>query len=205
MTSLELENANPVVGAKNVDENGNITGLEAYKGETVFVLRAPKLPGSNSARANKALETPRALLAEFRDFARAHRELSQTQYRRFTEKYGKPADLVRDYAKSVTPEEFQAKVRELNTLVQKRFDEVSKEMNSNYEKLEAEFEAAVDRLFKGKPAGEAQPEENGNGATTLNFAEPATTPEPEPAPAVETTDATPRKAGRRGNAQNTNN
>ncbi|HWG92041.1 MAG TPA: hypothetical protein VNZ52_14425 [Candidatus Thermoplasmatota archaeon] len=214
--STPIDQANPLVGTRTIDENGTITGLDAHKGETVFVLRAPKLPHvelPGRERAQKAIEAPMALAQDFMAAFRAHQELSRAQYKQFTEKYGTPADLVREYANRVapqlqatgqqlglpvTPAEMQAKMQELNTLMQKRLDEAAKEMNARYEKIEMEFDATVERLFKGTASASASVTTNGNG-NGHHAAEASTVT----VTAEADTDATPRKASKKNRGEPT--
>jgi hypothetical protein len=155
-------NNDPPVRAASANEWGQITGLEAHA--QYFVVRKPT--------PEYTRERSKALLNDAKAFITANREFAEHQLKEMNEKYGEPA---------------KAKVQELRVVLEKRFDEISKDLETRFEKLEHEL---GDRglLPRGKPAatpanaspGETpgeMPAGNGMGASSTTPAKkrPSTT------------------------------
>ncbi|MHB8605759.1 MAG: hypothetical protein ACYDCK_10945 [Thermoplasmatota archaeon] len=122
----------PLVQSRRVNPEGHITGLKTHAGEEYILVRKPKTP---------------KLISDLADFARAHTELSRDQYRQFTKRHGDPAARVKAFSKTLAPEEFRAKVKELEATVEKRLGEISKDVEAAYDKLEIEVNDTIERLF----------------------------------------------------------
>ncbi|HVL47268.1 MAG TPA: hypothetical protein VM889_01785 [Candidatus Thermoplasmatota archaeon] len=161
------------VETRKVNEDGTITGLAP--GREVLVVTRPDLEGS---RVSKVLERPRAMLADLGRFAREHADLTVGQVRQFTDRHGNPADRVRAYASKLSPEEFKARAKELETFVHARFNDVTREVEQRYVQLEGEIDDAVERIFgRASPVGEPE-EAAAVGETPSAGAPVAAAPEP---------------------------
>jgi hypothetical protein len=168
---------------RKVDESGRITELEDLKNSDVIVVRTPS--GVTSERAErfaKAFEKPLAAFEDVLRFVKEHRDLTVKQVDEFTARYGNPADKAREYAKGLSPEEFRARVNEVNALVEKRLETISKDLERRYDELEREVETAIERVFgagKKGPSEVAKPTRevdvapmNGNAAPEKPPAKP---------------------------------
>jgi hypothetical protein len=96
------------------NEWGQITGLEAKA--PYLVIRKPT-PEFARERSKELVEQARAFLHE-------HRVLTEQQMKELNEKYGEPA---------------KARVNELRSVLEKRFDEMSREIEQRVSKLEGEL------------------------------------------------------------------
>lgn len=164
-----------MIQRRKVNEEGKIDDLNELAGADVIVVKTPQ--GVSPERADKVakvLEKPLAAVEDVRRFLNEHRDLTRRQVDEFTSRYGNPADKARAYAKNLKPEEFRAKVNEINALVEKRLDTISHDMERRYADLEREVEGAIERVFgTRKSDAESAPREveiepveaeNSNGA-----------------------------------------
>lgn len=147
-----------MIQRRKVNEEGKIDDLNELAGADVIVVKTPK--GVSPERADKVakvLEKPLAAVEDVRRFVLEHRDLTRRQVDEFTARYGNPADKARTYAKNLKPEEFRAKVNEINALVEKRLETISQDMERRYADLEREVEGAIERVFGGrKPDADAE-------------------------------------------------
>jgi hypothetical protein len=103
--------AREIVRTAAANEWGQISGLEANA--PYFVIRKPT--------PDFTREKSRELLSEARAFLHEHRVLTEQQMRELNEKYGEPA---------------KARINEVRTTLEKRFDEIAREIETRVEKLE---------------------------------------------------------------------
>lgn len=158
-TTTETATTKPAFAALTANEWGQITDLEPHA--TYFVVKRPALP-ANGNGSTKAKE----LVGEAKSFLHEHKVLTQKQLQELKERYGNPVD----------------KAREVRELVEKKFDEVARELEARYEKLENDIETNLDRILKreksesdAKPTGTTDAETPGelprgdaNGSTESN-------------------------------------
>ena len=147
--------ANKVIEKAKVDEQGRIAGLEAHKGEDVYVVKAPRIEG-------KTLERPREVADELFRYVKQHRELAEKQYQDFTTRFGKPSERMRELASHLTPEEFSRRTKEIADYAEKRLSEVRKEAEAAYARVEKEIEARAESLLS---KGRKDPAKNGATVT----------------------------------------
>lgn len=121
---------NDLVLVRDTNEWGQITDLE--KNATYFVIRKPTRELTQQ-KSKEFVEDVRAFLHE-------HRVLSEKQYNELNTRYGEPA---------------KAKAKELREMMEKRFDEISKEFEARVEQLENEYKTR----FGGKKAEGSTPGE----------------------------------------------
>lgn len=137
---------------KQVNPDGTVPGLETMAGEEVVIIRA------RTEKVAKALERPMAVVEDVLRYVREHRELMTKQVGDFTARYGNPAEKAREYAKHLNADDVKSKVRELNELVEKRLETISKDLEKRYEDLEREVETAIENIFAGsRKEGETTP------------------------------------------------
>lgn len=139
-----------------VDETGHIRGLEAHKGEEFILVKAPKFENMNID-----LEKPREVVDEVLTYVREHRALAGRQYEQFTTRYGKPSEKFREFAAHLTPEEFARRTKEVADYAEKRVNEVRREVEATYAKLEKDIETRAEAVMKGKKT-------NGAAVVTLD-------------------------------------
>lgn len=96
------------------NEWGQITGLEAHA--TYFVVRKPT-PEYTREQSKRMMEDVRAFLHE-------QRVLAERQMKELNDKYGEPA---------------KERVADIRSTLEKRFDEIAKEIESRVEKIEHEL------------------------------------------------------------------
>lgn len=128
-----------------VDETGHIRGLEAHKGEEFILVKAPKFDNMNID-----LDKPREVVDEVLKYVREHRTLAQRQYDEFTTRYGTPQEKFREFAAHLTPEEFARRTKEVADYAEARVNEVRREVEATYAKLEKEIETRADAVMKRK-------------------------------------------------------
>lgn len=105
---------NDLVLVKETNEWGQIGDLE--KNATYFVIRKPT--------RELTQQKSREFVEDVRAFLHEHRVLSEKQYSELNARYGEPA---------------KAKAKELREMMEKRFDEISKEFEARVEQLENEY------------------------------------------------------------------
>ncbi len=145
-SQTETQPRNVVVKAVEANEWGQITGLEAKA--PYFIIRKPTAEYTRE-RSKEFVEQTRAFLHE-------HRVLTEQQMKELNEKYGEPA---------------KAKVNEVRQVLEKRFDEIAKEIEARVSKLTTVNGEA------GETPGEMPT--GGNGHASANATE--TTPRKKPA------------------------
>lgn len=113
--------------AKAVDANeyGQITNLEPNA--AYFVIRRPTVDFTK--------ERSRAFVTEVKDFLHEQRIVTEKQVQEFQEKYGEPA---------------KAKAKELRQTMERRFDEIAKDVDARVAKLESEWNERAPAALKRK-------------------------------------------------------
>lgn len=151
-TAKPETNKTPLWTAAEANELGQISGLEAHA--TYFVVRKPT--------QELTKERSRELVEEVRGFVHEQRVLAERQVKELQDKYGEPA---------------KARAMELRTTLEKRFDELAKEIESRIEKIETDLgERGILKAKKVEGHGLETPGEmptGGNGAAeTAEAAKP---------------------------------
>lgn len=138
-----------LVFAAEANEWGQVTGLEPHA--TYFVMRKPT--------ADLTKEKSKEMLEEVKAFLHEHRVLTEQQMNELNTRYGEPA---------------KARVNEIRSTLERRFDEISREIEVRIEKLETDLN---DRGFlRTKPQPEGATSETPGEMPTGNGAEKAATP-----------------------------
>lgn len=104
----------PIMQAVEANEWGQITGLEPHA--TYFVMLKPTVAMGK--------ERSRAVVGDVRSFLHEQRIVTEKQLQEFQEKYGEPA---------------VAKAKELRQTMERRFDEIAKEVEARLSKLETDL------------------------------------------------------------------
>lgn len=141
-----------------VNEMGQVGDLSQFAGDDVLVIRTPKaVTPERTETLAKALEKPLSALEDLRRFLAEHRDLTRRQALEFTARYGNPAEKAKAYAKNLnlTPEELRGKVNEVNSLVEKRLETITQDLEKRYDELEREVEATIERVFGARSAAPA--------------------------------------------------
>ncbi|MFA5861714.1 MAG: hypothetical protein WDA16_08460 [Candidatus Thermoplasmatota archaeon] len=113
-TNPTQDHKNELVFASDANEWGQITGLEPRA--TYFVMRKPT--------ADLTKEKSKEMLEEVKAFLHEHRVLTEKQMTELNTRYGEPA---------------KARVNEIRSTLERRFDEISKEIENRIEKLETDL------------------------------------------------------------------
>ncbi len=121
------------VSLQQVDDDGQIAGLDAHAGKEVLLVPVPN--GLERDRLDTALETPRQLALELVDAARQHKELGEEQVQSFRERYGKGPG-----------EDLAQRFRNMNDDVRKRLQGLQEDLNQRFEELEDQVEARVKEI-----------------------------------------------------------
>lgn len=117
--------------AVETNEWGQITGLEPHA--AYFVMRRPTV--------GETKERSRQLVQDAKSFLTDQRIVTEKQVQEFQEKYGEPA---------------KAKAKELRHTIERRFDELAKEVETRIGQIEKEFnERTPSSLKKRKEDGAA--------------------------------------------------
>lgn len=103
-----------LVFAADANEWGQIAGLEPHA--SYFVMRKPT--------TELTKEKSKEMLEEVKAFLHEHRVLSEQQMNELNARYGEPA---------------KQRVNEIRTTLEKRFDDISREIETRIEKLETEL------------------------------------------------------------------
>lgn len=119
---------NEIVFASEANEWGQITGLEPRA--TYFVVRKPT--------ADLTKEKSKEMLEEVKAFLHEHRVLTEKQMTELNTRYGEPA---------------KARVNEIRSTLERRFDEISKEIETRIEKLETDLNDRGILRTKPQPQG----------------------------------------------------
>lgn len=147
-----------MIQKRKVTDEGQISDLKDFAGREVIVVKTPNgVSGERTEKVAKAFEKPLAAIEDVRRFVVEHRDLTRRQVDEFTARYGNPADKARTYAKNLKPEEFRAKVNEINALVEKRLETISEDVERRYADLEKEVETAIERVFGRKVKEATEP------------------------------------------------
>lgn len=101
----------PPVRQLTADDAGSIRGLEANA--TYFVVRKPT--------PEYTREQTRRMVEDVRAFIHEQRVLAERQMKELQEKYGEPA---------------RGRVQDIRSTLEKRFDEIAKELETRIEKIE---------------------------------------------------------------------
>jgi hypothetical protein len=124
------ERKSEIVFAATANEWGQITGLDPQA--TYFVVRKPT--------AELTREKSRELVEEVKAFLHEHRVLTEQQMNELNQRYGEPA---------------RARVNEVRSTLEKRFDEISREIETRLQKLEGDLnERGILRTKPVPPAGD---------------------------------------------------
>lgn len=115
--------AKTAVHAAQANEWGQITGLDPNA--TYFVVRKPT--------AEYTRERSREIVHEMRGFLHEQRLLTEKQMQELNEKYGAPA---------------KAKAKEIRETLEKRFDEIAKEVEARVSRLEGEISERAPQVFR---------------------------------------------------------
>lgn len=115
-----------LVQTLTANEWGQITGLEANA--TYFVIRRPT--------ADFTKERSREFVGEVRSYLHEQRVVTEKQVQAFQEKYGEPA---------------KAKAKEIRETLEKRFDEIAKEVEGRVSELETKLNEKAPQIASRLP------------------------------------------------------